>query len=242
MLRRRMLVGGLLFLLITSAVSAQQPPRRGPGGFNRGFGLGREVEATPGTLFAMPEVRKELATSDAQNKQLDEAVSELQEQTRSAFGNFRELQNLPAEDRAKQFAAAGEKIQEARHKFDEKIAAILDQKQLARFSQLRLQREGVVALSRTEVADQLGLSAEQREKLGAIQEEARDAGAGGGNFQEMSDDERRKFFSQVQERRRKAEADMLLVITADQQNKLTELKGAEFKFPAPRGGLTITPS
>lgn len=65
---------------------------------------------------------------------------------------------------------------------------------------------------------------------------------GAGNFQALSDDERRRLFSEMQERRRKAEADMLLVLTADQQNKLTELKGAEFKFPAPQRGLTITPS
>jgi enterochelin esterase-like enzyme/Spy/CpxP family protein refolding chaperone len=241
MLPQRMLVGGLLFLLVTSAVAAQEPPRRGPGGFGRGFGFGREAEASPGTLLAMPQVRKELATTDEQNQQIDEAVSGLQEQTRSLFGNFRELQNVPAEDRAKRLADAGEKVREARNKFVEKIATILDQKQLARLNQLRLQHEGVVALSRTEVADQLSLSAEQRERLRAIQEEARRAGMAGGDFQAMSDDERRKFFSQMQERRRKADADMLLVLTADQQNKLTELKGAEFKFPA-QGGLTITPS
>ncbi|HET6879541.1 MAG TPA: alpha/beta hydrolase-fold protein [Pirellulales bacterium] len=242
MLSRQMLVGGLLLFLITSVVSAQQPPRRGPGGFGRGFGFGREAEALPATLLAMPEVRKELATRDEQNKQLDEASSALQEQTRSAFGNFQELQNLPEEDRAKRFAEAGVRVQEARQKFAEKVATVLDEKQLARLNQLRLQREGAVALSRTEVADQLGLSSDQREKLQAIQEEARNAGPAAGNFQTMSDDERRKFFSQLQERRRKADADMLLVLTADQQSKLTELKGVEFKFPAPRGGLTITPT
>lgn len=242
MLPRPTLVGGLLFLLITSAVSAQQPPQRGPGGFNRGFGFGREAEAFPGTLLAMPEVRKELATRDEQNKQIDEAISGLQAQTRSLYGNFRELQNLPEEERAKRFADAGEKVQEARQKFVEKLATILDEKQLARLNQLRLQREGVAALNRVEVADQLGLSVEQREKVRAIQEVIRTAGIGAGNFQALSDDERRKLFSEMQERRRKADGDMLLVLTADQQNKLTELKGAEFKFPAPRGDLTITPS
>lgn len=242
MLSRRMLVGGLVVLLITSAASAQQPPRRGPGGFNRGFGFGREADASPGTLLAMPEVRKELATNDEQNKRIDEALAELQKQTRSAFGNLRTLEDVSDEDRAKQFAAAGEKVEEARRKLVEKIAAVLDQKQLDRFNQLRLQREGVQALNRAEVVDQLSLTAEQKERLLAIQENARNAGTGTVNFQEMSDDERRKFFSQLQERRRKTEADMLLVLTADQQKKLTELKGAEFKFPAPRGGLTITPT
>jgi enterochelin esterase-like enzyme len=242
MLRRRMLGGGLLFLLITSAAWAQQTPQRVPGGFGRGFAFGRNAGASPETLLAMREVRKELATTDEQNKQIDEAISALQEQTRSLFGNFRDLQNIPAEDRAKRFADAGERLQEAGHKFVEKIATILDQKQLARFNELRLQREGVAALSRTEVADQLSLSAEQREKLRAIQEDARNAGAVAGNFQDMSEEERRKLISQMQERRRKAEAEMLLVLTDDQKNKLTALKGTEFKFPAPQGGLTITPS
>src|SRR5581483_5376200 len=96
MLPRRILFGGLLFLLIPSTVSAQQPPQRGRGGFGRGFGFGRD-EASPGALLAMREVRKELATTDEQNKQIDEASSGLQEQTRSLFGSFQELQNLPAE-------------------------------------------------------------------------------------------------------------------------------------------------
>jgi len=202
----------------------------------------RGADASPATLLAMPEVRKELAATEEQGKQIDELLAAQQEQTRALFGNFQELQNLPEEERAKRFAEAGEKIQEARRKVVEKIATILDQAQFTRFNQLRLQREGVTALARTEVADQLGLSAEQRDKLRAIQEESRNSGAGARNFQDMSDDERRELFSQMQERRRKADADMLLVLTADQQNKLTELKGAEFKFPAPSGGLTITPS
>ncbi|HVC92402.1 MAG TPA: alpha/beta hydrolase-fold protein [Pirellulales bacterium] len=202
----------------------------------------RGAEASPATLLAMPEVRKELATTDEQGKGIDEALAALEEQSRALFGNFRELQNLPEEERAKRFTEAGEKMQEARDKAVEKIATILDKSQLARLEQLRLQREGITALSRTEVADRLGLSAEQRDKLHAIQEGVRGAGAGARNFQDMSDDERRELFSQMQERRRKADADMLLVLTADQKDKLTELKGAEFKFPAPRDGLTITPS
>ncbi len=236
---RRTMVGGLLLLLIASAVSAQQPPRRGPGGF--GFG-GMRGEASPATLLAIPEVRKELATTDEQNTRIDECIAALQEQSRAIFGNFQELQSLPAEERFKRFAEAGERIQEARDKVAEKAATILDQAQLARLEQLRLQREGVMALVRTEVTDRLGLSVEQREKLRAIQEESRNTGAGARNFQEMSDDERRELFSQMQERRRKAEADMLLVLNSDQKSKLTELKGAEFKFPAPQGGLTITPT
>lgn len=242
MLPRRTLLGGLFLLLAASTVSAQQAPPRGPGGFNRGFGFRRDAAASPETLLAMPEVRKELVSSDEQNKQIDNAITELQGQMRSLFGNFRELQSAAEEDREKQLAEAGEKLQEARRNFVEKIATILDQKQLARFSQLRLQREGIVALNRSEVAEQLGLSAQQKEKLQTIQEDARKAGAGAGNFQEMSDDERRKFFSEMQDRRRKTEAEMLAVLMADQQNKLTELKGAEFKFPASRGDLTITPT
>jgi enterochelin esterase-like enzyme len=247
MFRRRTLFGGLFLLLLTSAVLAQQPPRRGPGGFGRGgfprFGFGaRDAQASPTALLAIPEVRKELATTEGQNHQIDKALAGLQEQVRTLFGNFQELQDLPEEDRAKRFAEAGEKFQEAQRKAADEIAAMLDQPQVARLNQLRLQREGVAALNRTEVADQLGLSAEQREKLLAIQEEARQAGAAAGNFQEMSDDERREFFSKMQERRRKTEADMLLVLTADQQDKLTELKGAKFDFPAPQDGLTITPT
>src|SRR5437867_4341392 len=102
MLRRTRLVGGFAFLLMAAVVLAQPPGGPGgPGGKGKGGfggpGFGR-VFGGPGMggaagLLRMPEVRKEIATTEQQNKQIDALLSELQEQMRPPF-DFRELQEL----------------------------------------------------------------------------------------------------------------------------------------------------
>lgn len=204
-------------LLIALAASAQPPGRRGGDfgwrGFGRrGFGGPGEMQNSPAALLRMPEVRQELATSDKQNKQIDETLAALGEQMRASFGNFQELQNLDEDERAKRFAEARQASEAANKKAEEKLAGILDGKQLARLNGLRLQREGAAGLLRPEVAKQLGLSEEQRDQLRQVQDKSRG-------------------------QREAAEADMLAILTADQRQKLADMKGAEFQFPQPRGGF-----
>jgi Spy/CpxP family protein refolding chaperone len=127
------------------------------------------------------------------------------------------------------------KMEEANKAAEEKVGKILKPEQLARLNQLSLQRPG--AITRPEVAKQLGLSQEQQDKIQKIQEESRPQG--GGNFQNMTEEERQKFVAEANERREKAQADMLAVLTGEQKTKWTELQGKEFKFPAfggPGGG------
>src|SRR5438067_9049073 len=99
---------GLAALLIAAVALAQPPGGRGPGRGGRGgfggpgfFGPGGGP-ASVAALLRMPEVRKELGTSEPQNKQIDAVLAEQQEQMRASFGaiNFQELQNLPEEERA----------------------------------------------------------------------------------------------------------------------------------------------
>lgn len=244
---RRFLEGGVLVLLMAAAVTAQPPGRRGGGFGRRGFGGPGDMPNSAAALLRMPEVRQELATSDEQNKQIDETLAALGEQMRASFGSFQELQNLDEDERAKRFAEARQASEAANKKADEKLAGILDGKQLARLNGLRLQREGAAGLLRPEVAKQLALSEKQRDQIRGVQERSGGPGPGGAgrggpgrggpNPQQMSDDERREFFAQLQKQREAAESDMLAVLTADQRQKLADMKGAEFQFPEPRGGF-----
>ncbi|HET6881720.1 MAG TPA: hypothetical protein VFI31_16270 [Pirellulales bacterium] len=235
MLRARTALVVVALLLSVSVAAAQDQPRgRGRGGFGGGFGgfggMGG-MFANPVGLLRAPEVQKELNLSEEQTKQVDEALADLNP-GRGGF-NFQELQNLSDEDRQKRMEEMRKKGEEAMKAAEEKMNKILKPEQLTRLKQLALQRQGVMALTRPEVAKDLGLTKEQQEKIREIQASTRPEG--GRNFQDLSDEERQKLFAEMNERREKAQTEMLAVLTADQKAKFEELKGKEFDFPQPRG-------
>lgn len=226
----------MITALITALASAQEPkaPRRGGFGGGGGFGGPGGAGGSSAMLLGMPEVKTELGTSDEQNKKIEALLADLQEQMRASFGNFQELQSLSREERDKKMAEGRKKAEETSKKADEQVSKVLEPKQVERLSQLRLQREGVAAFSRADIAKQLGLTDEQGEKIRKIQEEARTEGRANRN---LSEDERREFFTKQRERREKAQSDTLAVLTDVQKTKWTEMKGKEFKFPETRGGF-----
>jgi spore coat protein CotH len=208
---------------------AQPPGGRGPGrgGFG-GPGFGPPGgPASSAMLLRLPEVRKELGTSEPQNKQIDALHAEQQDQMRASFGaiNFQELQELSEEERSKRFEEARKKSEQAAKKADEKLASVLDAKQMQRLNQLRLQREGIASFRRPEVVKQLGLTNEQQDKIRKLQPEGPmffGPGPGGPGGPAQGE---------------KMLGDALAVLTADQKAKWAELKGKEFKFSQGPGGI-----
>ena len=93
---------------------------------------------------------------------------------------------------------------------DEKLSKILDAKQLDRLNQLRLQREGVQALHRDDIAKTLKLTEAQRQKLR---------------------DQPPSFPFAPPDVLQQAKSEALAVLTKEQQEKWTELRGKEFAFP-----------
>jgi len=176
----------------------------------------------------MPEVRKELNLTEEQNKEIDQAL-----QQATPGGGFAGFQDLSQEEREK-------RMEEMRKRMDEATAAVkkvLTPEQTKRLDQLSLQLQGPAALSRPEVAKQVGLSKEQQDKISKIEEGTRPQG--GRNFREMSDEERQKAFTEMRERQEKAQTEILAVLTSEQKTKWSEMKGKEFTFPqfgGPGGG------
>jgi hypothetical protein len=224
-----------MLALVASAATAQDQPRgRGRGGFGGG-GFGGPGMNSPVALLGIPEVRKELNVSDEQGKEIDDVLAKVRE-ARGGF-NFQDFQSLGEDERQKRMDEMRKKGEEADKAAQEKLDKILKPEQLARLNQLSLQRQGLMALARPEVAKQLGLSQEQQDKIKKIQDESRPQPRGFG--QNLSDEERQKLFAERQERQEKAQAETLAVLTDDQKTKWTELKGKEFDFPAfggPGGG------
>jgi len=188
-------------------------------------------------LVGIPEVQKELGLGDAKKKDVSDLVAETQKQMRASMSgiNFQELQDMSEEERQKVFADARKKSEEANKKAEEKLSKILDEKQLARLHQLRLQREGIAAINRPEVAKQLGLSEDQITKIRKIQEQGRPRFGGPGR-PGAGDQDPRDFMARIEKQREKVQADVLAALTDGQRTKWTEMKGKEFKFPQPQFG------
>jgi len=194
-----------MLLLAASTAFAQQ-------GGGRGRGMGFPQSGV--MLLGMDEVRKEVGTTDEQNKQIDE----IQQDLRSGFQGFGDLS---ADERQKRMDEMRKKGEEA----DAKLAKVLKPEQLDRLGQLRIQREGAAALARADVQAKLGLSKEQKDKIVKAQEGARPPADF--NFQNATDEDRTK----LREAREKAEADTVAALTPEQKKKFDEMKGKPFEFP-----------
>lgn len=175
---------GLLLLASATLGHAQAPPGRppngfggpggpgGPGGFGGPGGLG---------LIVAEAVQEDLGLTDKQKTQLKRAEATAGQTMRQAFepkeGGFDP-------------EMVGQAMETARREQDAAVSKILDKTQKARLAQLELQREGLPAIGRKDVAAKLKLTMAQTKKIQAILDELRRAQAtamprfpgGGGGF------------------------------------------------------------
>ncbi len=182
------------------------PPRQGggPGGGRGGF-----------SLYANEAVKKDLGLTEDQTAKIQKINDDFR----------KSLQDIDPQDRRT-------KMQELRKGMDEKIAAVLDDKQQARMKEIRLQMQGISALSTKEVADSLKLTDDQKTKIADLQKSLNDARRDAfqnGGFGDP--DVRDKISKLTQENETKT----LDVLTAAQKADFDKMKGA--KIDLPQGGF-----
>lgn len=189
-------------------------------------------------LLALPEVQTELKLTDEQKTKFRDMQSELRGGGAGGGGaNREELRNLSQEEREKRMAEFRTRMEERVKKVDELVKSTLTPEQLARLNQLRIQQEGIQAISRAEVAAAVQLTDAQKEAIADILESARpQRGAGGGFGRNASSEDRQKAMAEAQERRKKTQADIEAVLTESQKAEWAKLQGAKFDFPERRGG------
>jgi hypothetical protein len=218
-MKLRMISGFMMALLVLSMSLVSAQGRRGGGQFGGGGGL---------QLLRIAEVQKELKMTPEQVGKIDakqQEVRQAMQELRQGGGN---QQQLSEEDRAKRTA----KMQEIQTKA---VKDILDEKQVKRFNELQLQQQGPLALARKDIADELKLTDEQKQKIVKIQtdmNEERRAAMQGVNFQEMSEEERAKMMTKMQDMQKAAGDKVVAVLTDEQKKKWKEMTGEPFKFPA----------
>jgi hypothetical protein len=125
------------------------------------------------------------------------------------------------------------KREASRKTLDSKVKEILSPDQLGRAEQLVLQRLGPPALNRSEVAQKLGLSEEQKKQVASIIQTAAEKNAALG-------------FRGPQEERAKITADrdaeLLKLLSADQRKNWTASLGSPLEPMAERGGQRAAPA
>jgi parvulin-like peptidyl-prolyl isomerase len=205
--------------LIAGTAAAQQRGRRGGG-----FGA---MGNSPVTLAGVEAVQKDLGvSSDVAGKLTslrDDLNAARQKEFQTAGINPQDFQNITPEQRQK-MADLSRKLND---EFDPKLKALVSADQYKRLMQIQLQmnlrNQGAAALTAPEVAAELKLSDDQKEKLNQLnteymqkQRELFTGGGGAGNLE---------AFTKLREERTSKTMD---VLTAEQKATLNKLKGSEF--------------
>jgi Spy/CpxP family protein refolding chaperone len=215
MVRRWMAVTVLTMAVLIPAMA--QPPAGRPGG-PFGGRLGGPMLMVG--LLRSPQVQQELKLTDQQRQRLEQLGEQWREKMRG-------LRDLPPEERR-------QKVEGMRAEVEKQLATILNEQQMKRLKQIALQVEGYAALERPEIADQVGLTKEQRQKIRDIlrqaDEKRREA------FQQGQGD-RQAAFQRMREIRQWVDGEIEKLLTAEQKKKWQELVGAPFKFEGGFGGF-----
>ena len=228
MMSQRLLVGGslLLALLVVATASAQEQ-RRGRGGF--GFGFGTAPRQTLVSLAAQESVQKDLGLSaDNVTK-----ITSLNEDYRAAreketVERPQGLRDLPENERNAKLEEYNKKSAEVAAKlnteFTPKLQAIVGDDGIKRLKQIQLQSQGAAALSSAEIAAELKITDEQKKNLADVNSEyntkVRELFGANGDQQER--------FAKLRELGTQRDTKALAVLTAEQKEKFTALKGPAF--------------
>lgn len=249
----------LIMLALVTAVAgaevakAQQPqggPRQGGpggfGGFGGGFGgFGRGGFGGGGLLglARIEAVQKEIEALDEQVADINKLVEEQRAQ-RPGQGDRPQVnfQELSEEERNKLIAEFRERAEKQAAETNAKLEEILLPNQIKRLKEIALQQQGTQALNSPEVAEQLKITDEQKEKLAAANRENQEAmqkafadlrgGGGQPDFAAMGE--------KMRELRKAADDKLLAVLTDEQKAEFEKLKGEPFEIPREafgRGGF-----
>lgn len=174
-----------------------------PGGFG-GFGFGGLAD-----LVRREDVRKELELLEDQTQKLDKLNESRGERMRQLFSG---MEDTPREQR---FEKMRELMQKEQQQTEKELSQILLPHQMKRLKQLEVQTRsfGRQALLSDRTAEELGLTAEQKEKL-----------------QKKADELDEQLRKKTAELRKQNQEELVRLLTPQQQAKWKDLVGDPFEF------------
>ncbi|MCA9077192.1 MAG: hypothetical protein KDA93_19350 [Planctomycetaceae bacterium] len=182
-------------------------------------------------LLRVEEVQKELQLTEDQLTAVESFSKDANEGRPEFPENFREMTE-------EEQAAFRQKMEEWSSMQNESAKAVLstllEAGQYERLTQISIQQRGVAALKDAAIADQLGLSKEQRTKISAAIDESQgllrsemQAAFQGGQAGSDRDAIRKK----IEELRINSETKVLAELTSDQKTEFVTMQGEAFEMP-----------
>ena len=198
------------------ATAQAQPPERGPNqGRQRRPGMMRGGFFGMSGLLQIEAVQKDLKLGEEQINQLKDIRDEM-----------RKSEERPSR----------EKLAE----IEKQVKDILEPEQVKRIEQiglqLRLRFAGILALTDGELAEKLGITDEQKEKLNKIGEESQTKmretfpRPEGGDRPQLTDEQRTARMAKMEELRKAAHEQAIKVLTPEQKKQLDGMTGKEIKI------------
>ncbi len=180
------------------------------------------------TLLGTREVQTELKLEEDKAKKID-AISA--EATR---------------ERARLAAEYNVKLSELSKKSADEALSLLSDAQRQRMEQLRLQQQGLRALTTNAVAEKLGLTQQQRDEIAKLTQSSSSFGRGGvqdrttnpPNPNVPAAERFRQAVEEANKRATETREKILAVLTPEQKAKWSEMTGEPFKFPTPQRSTT----
>ena len=215
-----------LVCLMAAAVcrsASAQPGGRGPGG---GFGamseLFKPMDFFWARLLRSEKVQADLKLTDDQKAKLKELDDKTQTQYRELMPRdaMQALRDLSEDQLKAKIAEARKKIEKFDNDQQDAIEKIVTTAHLDRLEQIALQVRGLQSFDDKEVQDTVGLSADQKEKIKTLRDEAtkkRSELFASGEWQGM-----REKMTTLQ---KDTDAKITAVLTAKQLEKFEKLKG-----------------
>ena len=229
----------MLVLIVAIAAGAQERGRgergrRGPGGFGGGFGgpgrggfeIGRLM------LVGIEPVQEELGLVEEQITKITEVRRELRPERggpgqRGERPNFRDMTE---EERREFMAERQREAAERSAQEKEKLGEILMPHQSQRLEEIFLQVRGPAALLDPTVAEEVGLTEDDQQELRETIQEAREGMMG--EMRELFESgDREQIREKMTEMQKKVEEQALAVLSDEQKQKFTEMKGEKFDLP-----------
>jgi len=178
------------------------------------------------SILAMEEVQKELELTDEQTEKIGAAAKEINDSLRS---EMRDIFTGGGGDRSEMEAEMKDLMAELKEE-EQEIIALLTDDQKDRLTQLRYQRMGTAMYQDEEVQKALDISDDQKESIDDAfasneieMQDAMDEARDSGDFGSIR--------TVMQDMQKKLTESLNGILTDDQKEKVTEMKGKEFKFP-----------
>lgn len=239
MLSRRC-VGCLAILFLATAALAQPPggPFGGPGGPGGPGGFGGPGGGPPfmdifgkAMLLRSEQVQTEIKLSSEQQEELQSLAESMREEVGGRMREmFQGMRDLEPEERRERFESMRGEMEEVRDSINSRIDEVLLPEQRERLNQIELQQSirnrGADAALTGPLAEELGLTEEQKSALQAKVAEVRE-----------------ELQKKIQDLRKEAEEKVLATLTPEQREKLKAMMGTDLEIdpgsmfgPGGRGG------